>query len=506
MKCYAHVVARAAFGILWAAASLPSDALATVQPWMNQSFFFDWAPSSQSVPIPTVEQCDTISISWTRTAQATGGNPVAPYYLQVYTDTFVVPLVIEAGSGTSYDWVVPFIPGTQFQICMFASNGETGGCQRMYTVIPTTNTNLGNPPVCTNLTYPQESQNLGIQGMVSTGALSQSGWIDQCSDIQISVTNGTPPYILTVAPTLHPPANITFNGSKPINWTVALSWGAPFFLSVVDSAGNFWANGPMHSGGPAPSACLAALDTFSSTIPTGSKHGVASGVAIGSGIGGLALGCLLGALGAFLLTQRTGSSRSNRILAYRKNTSDLDDGLPHGPADTDRYSALPSSEPFASTSTRPDMARTVASSGTIATLSSLPPDQYHVEPFIMPNETPQPVTPSEARDSVASGSRVPSDGLSQPSPGGGRPNVYVVHHDAGRPPVTVYADDGTQIVELPPQYMDDRSEVRSEGQLGRRSGTAQGSEGISLEQRRIPGQAPTKRNPRNRLDPSLSSR
>ncbi|TFK57559.1 hypothetical protein OE88DRAFT_1651351 [Heliocybe sulcata] len=463
----------------------------------EQSFFFDWAPSSQSVPIPTAEQCSTISISWSRTAGATGPNPVAPYYLQVYTDTFVVPLIIDAGSGTSYDWVVPFIPGTQFQICMFASNGATGGCQRMYTVIPTTNTALGNPPVCRNLTYPLESQNLGIQGIVSTGSLSQSGWVDQCSDIQISATNGTPPYTLTVAPTLHPPVNVTFNGSAPINWTVALSWGSPFFLSVVDSAGNFWANGPMHSGGPAPSACLAALDSSSNgTAPRGSKHSIAPGVAAGSAVGGLALGCLLGALGALLLARRNGGS--DRIIGHRKNSSDLDDSLPHMPAHADHYSAVPSSEPSG-----PRMPRTMTSSRTIGTLHSLPSDQYHVEPFIMPNEVPPAAPTHEPRSSSASASR------SESSPNGSRPNVYVVHHDAGRPPVTVYADDGTQIVELPPQYMDERSDAgRSDRRPSTATGSAaaSGSEGLSLEQRRIPGQVPTKRNPRNLLDPSSGSR
>ena len=31
--------------------------------------------------------------------------------------------------------------------------------------------------------------------------------------------------------------------------------------------------------------------------------------------------------------------------------------------------------------------------------------------------------------------------------------MYVVHHDGGRPPpVTVFASDGTEVVELPPHY------------------------------------------------------
>src|SRR6267154_3933049 len=61
----------------------------------------------------------------------------------------------------------------------------------------------------------------------------------QCTDIQVQAKNGTGPYTLTVrtysidstldraiqnaqvAPTLHPPLNITSNGG-PINWTVSL--------------------------------------------------------------------------------------------------------------------------------------------------------------------------------------------------------------------------------------------------------------------------------------------
>jgi hypothetical protein len=44
---------------------------------------------------------------------------------------------------------------------------------------------------------------------------------------------------------------------RSINWTVGLSWATPFFLSIVDSAGNMWANGLLHSGAGTTSACLA---------------------------------------------------------------------------------------------------------------------------------------------------------------------------------------------------------------------------------------------------------
>lgn len=60
--------------------------------------------------------------------------------------------------------------------------------------------------------------------------------------------------------------------------------------------------------------------------------------------------------------------------------------------------------------------------------------------------------------------------------GGGQ--VYVVHHDGGRAPVTVYHEDGTEVVELPPRY----------------AGSSSGSGGTSSDRERE----------RTRFDRSLS--
>ncbi|KAJ3556315.1 hypothetical protein NM688_g2097 [Phlebia brevispora] len=49
--------------------------------------------------------------------------------------------------------------------------------------------------------------------------------------------------------------------------------------------------------------------------------------------------------------------------------------------------------------------------------------------------------------SGASGTSPPTEEIRSPTS-----HVYVVHHDAGRPPVTVYTADGTEVVELPPRY------------------------------------------------------
>ncbi|THH28279.1 hypothetical protein EUX98_g5906 [Antrodiella citrinella] len=61
-----------------------------------QGFLFDWTPAGQTPPVPTTAQCDQIHIKWDRGTEV-GPNPTAPYYLQIYTSTFIVPFVIEAG-------------------------------------------------------------------------------------------------------------------------------------------------------------------------------------------------------------------------------------------------------------------------------------------------------------------------------------------------------------------------------------------------------------------------
>jgi hypothetical protein len=49
-----------------------------------------------------------------------------------------------------------------------------------------------------------------------------------------------------------------------------------------------------------------------------------------------------------------------------------------------------------------------------------------------------------------------SDGSPDPgagdSPARDSRQIYVVHHDSGSAPVTVYTADGTEVVELPPSY------------------------------------------------------
>ncbi|KAH8120503.1 hypothetical protein DFH11DRAFT_67842 [Phellopilus nigrolimitatus] len=440
--------------------------------FLDQGFQFDYTPTGVPVPIPTTEQCDTIPLTWGRASFTSGPNPTAPYYIQVYTSTFLFPMVINVGSGLAYDWPVPYIPGTQYQICMFDSNGVSGGCQRMNTVVTKGNSTLDNPPICTNLTYPAAI--LDVEGIDHTGVLSQYGWVDQCTDISIKPNNGTPPFTLTVAPTLHPPWNMTSNDMSAINWTVQLSWGSPFFISLVDVNGFSWAYGPLHSGGQGPTECLA-LGATSST----SKKNITDNVAIGSSVGGLVIGLLVGGLASwFFLRQRKGPYYDSYISDRIHNEGGKVEGSQLG-GNTAHYSAIPSATQSTfiteEARVRPPHNDSTTGSRRALTLGS----GYEIEPFIVPdallNVSPLPITGSrcdatEQQTSLSplgragSGLEVgdtPESALatfhqgpltSQPQPRTPGGQIYVVHHDGGGAPVTVYTPEGTEVIELPPRY------------------------------------------------------
>ncbi|KAI0252649.1 hypothetical protein BJV78DRAFT_327636 [Lactifluus subvellereus] len=409
---------------------------ASTEAFLPQGFFFDWNPPGTSVPIPTTQQCETLHITWSRTSAGSGRDPVSPYHLQIFTSTFIFPFVVPAGNGPTFDFQVPWIPGTQYQICMWDSNGVSGGCQGMYTVIPNASTQN---PTCQNVTYPAAP--LGVDAAVNTGAFSQYGWPPQaglqCTDIQVQGKNGTPPYTLTVAPALHPPVVIQSNNGDPINWTVSLSHGSPFFIAVTDSQGVGWSQGPLHSGDNAETRCL--------DINNSGRSSSHVGQTIGAALGGIVVGLIAGAAGIFVFRRcRGGQNRRSEV------REDLIRDSHHG------------SGHFHSREVGSIRATPNPTGGTGL--------EYIVEPFAMPspgNSDPTvPLLPSGTPTSPPASS---PDATSAAGSDPVRQNVYVVHHDGGRAPVTVYTEAGAEVVELPPRYADSGS-ATSDGQSQRREG------------------------------------
>ena len=126
--------------------------------------------------------------------------------------------------------------------------------------------------------------------------------------------------------------------------------------------------------------------------------------------------------------------------------------------------------------------------------------EYIVEPFAMPPSMPPSSSSSDPSVPLLPGGMtspttpMPPDalsasGLSEPMDQARRQNVYVVHHDGGRAPVTVYTQEGAEVVELPPRYPAGSTSAPSE---------SEGSRGSrETNRRREPGSTPRKmRGPR----------
>ena len=71
----------------------------------------------------------------------------------------------------------PKIPVDHSLRLQWDSQGVSGGCQDIYTVIPNSSATAQNPATCTNVTFSHPP--LQVSGSVSGGALSQYGWIPQ---------------------------------------------------------------------------------------------------------------------------------------------------------------------------------------------------------------------------------------------------------------------------------------------------------------------------------------
>jgi hypothetical protein len=192
-------------------------------------------------------------------------------------------------------------------------------------------------------------------------------------------------------------------------------------------------------------------------------------VAIASGGGGLLFGLFVGAVVAWCFLRKAKKLQGSDSALFLRDSPNFGDAMVR-PA---QYSVHEQYRPIPTTS----------SSG----VSNSPPHNrlgYQVEPFRMPDEEGR-VYSGLASQSHASAymtgssgaqhhltydrepssptSLQPQHNVLQPSqPTIPAPSqVYVVHHDSEAPPVTIYHQQGTQVVELPPRYPPNSSHMLS---------------------------------------------
>ncbi|WVF69781.1 hypothetical protein IAT40_004560 [Kwoniella sp. CBS 6097] len=282
-----------------------------------QSFLFGFTESN--LVIPVTSSCPTpLTLTKLTTTNAKTSDPAAPY-----TMVMLVHEQLIDGSGKPYERLYsasmnvgdmsqtteinhPWMNGTQFIACIWGSNGASGGCQDLYTVVPSEQTvdayetpNQGcRADHLVESWVPPGNETLDVAVTGLSGEVSWNAWPAACSDIQITPKNGTAPYTLLVAPASHPPVNITSatSGDITLNYTVRLTHGQAFMLGLYDSSGASWAFGPLHAGQSDDLTCLATA-TGQQATPKKDKGGISVGAFAGTVVGAF----VVGALGALFL-------------------------------------------------------------------------------------------------------------------------------------------------------------------------------------------------------------
>lgn len=152
-------------------------------------------------------------------------------------------------------------------------------------------------------------------------------------------------------------------------------------------------------------------------------------------------------------------------------------GLPssHGSPKAMTYTNLPQDfhyRAIPTTSTHPAHISTSSADGSHLRSGS---PQYHVEPFVMPDENGR-----LANEATGHAVTAPPESV---FPAAAPQQLYVLHHDSSIPPVTIFHESGTEIVELPPRYPRNasQSDVFSERQS--RTDTRSDGSGTEASQR-----------------------
>jgi hypothetical protein len=247
--------------------------------------------------------------------------------------------------------------------------------------------------------------------------------------------------------------------------------GSQFYISVIDSVGNAWSNGPLHSGAGKSATCLLVSDNEYGIINL-TIHNINTPCrvyapkkpfpitlvsSIGSGVGGLLLGPTITFIFLWYRSKRKKPTEDFIIMGTSGGPRDLGRGLS---IDHSNYRSPPYS-PFR-----------------FPVVTGNHESQHRIEPFVFSSTTEEGGiflgrTPSIGSRSEPDSYVGSTQNLSQPPQ-----QVYMVHHDSSLVPFPVYSLDGTQVIELPPTYIEGSSppeQRRRPGSIPRKGGSRLGS-------------------------------
>ncbi|KAG8871912.1 hypothetical protein FRB97_008218 [Tulasnella sp. 331] len=315
----APVIIWLGFAAVISAQPTQSEAL---PPWQNVTIYWEWVPGLSN---GAITQCQTQKLDWWQVHSP----PVmtGPFTFTFYRESYE-PYVLSVGMGTAsgaalyYDWTVNLPTGGPYQASLTDSKGLTGGSAPSFSVVAGSSSSGACTPV--NLT------NSELQ-------LSFVGDLTQCSQTNITVTGGTPPYTFSALQGSNEPKLISYTTGY-FEYILDMPTGSIVNFAVNDSTGRSAVGEQFRVGSSSDASCLTLAATLvplspaltsmyqglasafptisppstSSSVPVAtSSHGKSVNVAAVAGgvVGGLALLLLVVILGALWWRKKQRNAR-----------------------------------------------------------------------------------------------------------------------------------------------------------------------------------------------------
>ncbi|KAG8874848.1 hypothetical protein FRB98_008197 [Tulasnella sp. 332] len=284
----------------------------TLPPWQNVTIYWEWVPGLVS---GAITQCQTQKLDWwqVHSPPVMTGPYTYTFYRESY-EPYVLPVGMGVASGMAfhYSWTVDLPTGGPYQISFTDANGLTGGSASAFSVV-------GGTAACTpvNLT-------------TSKLQLSFVGDLTQCSQTNITVTGGTPPYMFSTLEAGNEPKIVSYTTGY-FEYILDMRSGSIVNFAVNDSTGLGAVGQQFKVGFSGDVSCLALAPTLvplspaltslyqgltgfptpsapaaTSITPETPSHGKSVNVAavVGGAVGGLGLVLLVVIFGALRLMKK----------------------------------------------------------------------------------------------------------------------------------------------------------------------------------------------------------
>ncbi|KAG8853653.1 hypothetical protein FRB96_008070 [Tulasnella sp. 330] len=213
-------------------------------------------------------RCAVLNITFTPSPSAVP-TPQPPYQL-IISLTNHTPLVVDAGSSDNFQWPLTLDVGGPYLMTMYDSAGATGGTSQAFNVLADTTSNS----TCDEAGLKSSTLNLGV-GATHT----------QCGTVPITVSGGSPPYVVSLVAEDSPPKRASFAAGN-IDWIIDLKAGINAYFTVTDTLGNGAVSQFFKIGASSDMSCLTVAQTLTPGSPALSTIYPGTGAASSTGTSG----------------------------------------------------------------------------------------------------------------------------------------------------------------------------------------------------------------------------